>query len=130
MSNNHISENNPVIIVAEDDEINFRYLSKLLTKIENIEVIRVKNGKDAVSLTFKTQNVAMVLMDIKMPQMDGLTATKIIKETKPEIPVIAVTAFAMEQDKTAALESGCDEYISKPFHEETMLYMIKKYLNL
>lgn len=118
-----------VILIAEDDEINYKYIDKLLTRVVGVTTVRAKNGKEAVELALKRTEINLVLMDVKMPIMDGHTATKLIKEQRPELPVIAVTAFAMIQDKTAALKAGCDAYISKPFEADSILGIIDKFLS-
>ncbi|MBX3042557.1 MAG: PAS domain S-box protein [Candidatus Kapabacteria bacterium] len=117
-----------VILIAEDDEINFKYIEKLLSKINGVSIVRARNGKEAVELVEAHNEIDLILMDIKMPVLDGLSATKQIRLFKPEMPIIAVTAFAMVQDKKAALEAGCNDYISKPYEAEEILEIINKYL--
>ena len=71
--------------------------------------------------------ISLVLMDLKMPVMDGFEATKEIKLFRPDLPVIAITAYALSGDENRALEAGCDDYIAKPFEREILLYKLKKY---
>lgn len=117
-----------VILIAEDDEINYKYIDKLLTRISGITTVRARNGKEAVDIAINNEEISLVLMDVKMPILDGHTATKQIKEKKPDMPIIAVTAFAMVQDRNAALKAGCDDYISKPFEADDILKVINKFL--
>ena len=115
------------VLVAEDEEINFFYLSQLLKKT-NITVIRAKNGSEAVDLARKNPQVKLILMDIKMPVMNGYEATKIIKEANPGIVIIAQTAYAMEEEKKKCIEAGCDDYLSKPIEKQTLFEKMNKYL--
>jgi CheY-like chemotaxis protein len=77
----------------------------------------------------KYPEISLVLMDIKMPFMNGLDATRRIKEHFPELPVIAQTAYAMQEDKTKASAAGCDDYITKPIKKSELLALIDKYGN-
>lgn len=119
-----------IVLIAEDDEVNYKYIEKLLSSLEGVKTLKATNGRDAVDKAINNSNVSLVLMDIKMPLMDGYAATRMIKETRPELPIIAVTAFATQQDRLAALEAGCVDYISKPFDADEILHMIKFYLGL
>ncbi len=117
-----------VILIAEDDEVNYKYIEKLLTRIKGITTIRARNGKEVVEIALNQPEVSLVLMDVKMPVMDGYAATRQIKENRPELPVIAVTAFAMLHDKINAQNAGCDDYISKPYEADDILRIIDKFL--
>jgi CheY-like chemotaxis protein len=90
-------------------------------------VYHATNGKQAVELFEKHNNIDLILMDIKMPVMSGLEATQIIKKSKPGIPVIAITAYAMHGDENKALEAGCDDYITKPAGKEKLLQVIQNH---
>ncbi len=116
------------ILVAEDEEINFLYIEVLLEKIPNLNLIHAKNGKEAVDVCLKNENIDLVLMDIKMPIMNGHEATKQIKLHYPDLPVIAQTAYSTEFDKELALRHGCDDFLSKPIQKERFLKLISKYL--
>ena len=117
-----------VILIAEDDEINYKYIDKLLSRIKGITTVRAHNGKEAVDIALNRPEISLILMDVKMPLLDGHSATQKIKTVKPELPIIAVTAFAMVKDKTLAINAGCDDYLSKPFEAEDILKLIDKYL--
>jgi signal transduction histidine kinase/ActR/RegA family two-component response regulator len=116
------------ILIAEDDNINYLYLETVLAK-SRIKLIRANNGLEAVELCMKYPEISLVLMDIKMPFMNGLDATRRIKEHFPELPVIAQTAYAMQEDKTKASAAGCDDYITKPIKKSELLALIDKYGN-
>lgn len=115
------------ILIAEDDESNFYYLNELLIVLK-YKILRAKNGAEAVDICTNDPSVRLVFMDIKMPVMDGFEATKKIKAIKPQLPIIAQTAFAMADDKSTALEKGCDDYLSKPIDPEILFSKIKKYM--
>ena len=113
------------ILVAEDNDSNFILMGYLLKK--HYEVIRAINGIDAVEKE-EQGGIDMVLMDLKMPEMDGLQATRIIKEKYPDMPIIALTANAFSSDREQAFEAGCDEFLSKPVNSELCLETIAKLL--
>ncbi len=115
------------LLVAEDEENNFRYIERILEGAP-IDIIRAVDGKEAVEICRKNNNIRLVLMDIKMPVMGGYEATVIIKQFKHDLPIIAQTAFAMENDKQIAFDCGCDDYLSKPFGKEELLRMFNKHL--
>ena len=116
-----------VILVVEDEDHNFAYINEILRKTQ-ATIIRAKSGVKAIEIV-KQEPIDLILMDIKLPEMDGFKATIEIKKLKPSIPIIAQTAFAMENEKIACLKAGCDDYIVKPFHPSKLLDGIKKYLN-
>ncbi|MHC1704803.1 MAG: ATP-binding protein [Tenuifilaceae bacterium] len=101
------------ILVAEDEDFNFFYIRELL-KSHNCEIIRACNGKEAVELFEKNDDFDVILMDIKMPEMNGFDATRIIRGINSSIPIIAVTAFAHREDKQRSLDIKFDDYITKP----------------
>ena len=113
------------ILIAEDNDSNFILMTYILKKYYAYE--RAKNGKEAVDLVEKN-TYDMVLMDIKMPIMDGLEATKAIKKIRPEIPIIALTANAFDSDRQLAMEAGCIDFLSKPVSSELCIKTIRKYL--
>ena len=113
------------ILIAEDNDSNFILMTYILKKYYAYE--RAKNGKEAVDLVEKN-TYDMVLMDIKMPIMDGLEATKAIKKIRPEIPIIALTANAFDSDRQLAMEAGCIDFLSKPVSSDLCIRTIRKYL--
>jgi signal transduction histidine kinase/ligand-binding sensor domain-containing protein len=117
---------NKSILVAEDEESNFRYIEMLLSQT-NVNLLHAKNGNEAIDL-FLNNKLDLILMDIKMPELDGLEAVKEIRKTDTNIPIIAQTAFAMENDEIQSIEAGCSNYISKPIRKEKLLQLMKRYL--
>jgi signal transduction histidine kinase/ActR/RegA family two-component response regulator len=114
------------ILIVEDVEENFEFLKEILQNPKT-EIFHAHDGEEAV-LSVKENAIDLVLMDIKLPVKDGYTATKEIKNIKPELPVIAQTAYAMESDKVKALEAGFDDYISKPIEISKLFEVINKHL--
>ncbi len=115
------------ILVAEDDIPSYSLLEFLLRKLE-IKTIWAKDGNQVIELCKTNPDIDMVLMDIKMPYINGYEATKQIKKIRPDLPVIAQTAFAMYGDEIKAREAGCDDYISKPIIKTELYSLISKYL--
>jgi PAS domain S-box-containing protein len=115
------------ILVAEDETTNFKLLAHYLSN-DNIAVLQAANGSEAVEICKKNKQIDLVLMDLKMPVMDGFEATKRIKEFRPDLPVIAQTAYERDVDKTKAISYGCSDFITKPFKKEELLTIIQKYL--
>lgn len=116
------------ILIAEDDAISYSYLRKILQP-ENLILLRAVNGMEAVKLCRENTDISMVLMDIKMPVLDGYEATREILSIRPGLPVIATTAYAFEDDRRKAIECGCVDYISKPIGKEKLLKIIKTHLS-
>ncbi|HOT13419.1 MAG TPA: PAS domain-containing protein [Bacteroidales bacterium] len=117
-----------VILIAEDEDYNYLYLSYILNGLtENI--IWAKNGQEAVDAVRNNANIAIVLIDCKMPVKDGYTAMKEIKSLRPELPVIAQTAFAMADEMEKAIEAGCDGYITKPIQIDVLLGTLNNFIN-
>jgi len=133
-----IAENNTVskqslyapgikVLIAEDDDTNYLYLETALLSCE-LKLLRAFSGTEAVELSRNNPDIRLVLMDIKMPGMDGYDATRIIKKERAGLPVIALTAYAMNDDKIKALDAGCDDYISKPVRKSELLAIVEKYI--
>ena len=113
------------ILIAEDNDSNYILMTYILKKYCQFE--RAKNGQEAVEMAEKGE-YDIVLMDIKMPVMDGLEATKAIKESLPDLPIIALTANAFDSDRQLAMEAGCNDFLSKPVSSELCLKTIKKFV--
>ena len=111
------------ILIAEDNDSNFVLMSYILKKYYQFE--RARNGQEAVEMVDKNQ-YDIVLMDIKMPIMDGLEATKAIKEKHPDLPIVALTANAFDSDRQLAMEVGCNDFLSKPVSSEECIETIKR----
>jgi CheY-like chemotaxis protein len=110
-----------VILIAEDVDYNFRYLEMLLGKNQDVKILWAKNGLEAVDLCKKNPDINVVLMDIQLPEMNGLEATQLIKAYNKNIPVIAQTAYASPGDLEAALDAGCDDYVAKPINKNELI---------
>jgi PAS domain S-box-containing protein len=116
-----------MILVVEDDDINFLYLQEILSK-SSATFIRAKNGRDAINILSNTPSINLVLMDIKMPVMSGIEATIEIRKFNKNVPIIAQTAYAFEEEKQYALNIGCNDYISKPIKRTMLISLIEQYL--
>ena len=114
------------ILIVEDEVSNYKYLEMVLNKT-NATIYWAKDGLQAIDLC-KEHQPDVILMDIKMPNMDGLEATREIKKTHPEIPIIAQTAYAMENDEHLSLEAGCNWYLSKPIKANKLLSTLSNFL--
>lgn len=115
------------ILIAEDEEANFYYLEEILMPTK-INIIHVTSGRAAVELCKTDNEINIVLMDIKMPEMDGYTATRLIKGFNSEIPIIAQTAYAMSDDRQKAIDAGCNDYLAKPINKAVFIEILKRYL--
>ena len=113
------------ILVAEDNDSNYILMNYILKK--HYEYFRARNGQEAVELA-ETEKPDLILMDLKMPVMDGLEATRLIKAKTPDLPIIALTANAFDSDRHAALEAGCDEFLSKPVNADRCIQTIAKFI--
>ncbi|MBN1251730.1 MAG: response regulator [Bacteroidales bacterium] len=116
--------NDKIVLIAEDEEINYLFLEEVINKT-GATVIWAKNGKEAIEF-FKSNKVDLVLMDIKMPEMNGFEAMKIIKKLNNKIIVIAQTAFAMSGEKEEILDAGFDKYIPKPIKISKLLSLMSE----
>lgn len=114
-----------VILIAEDVNSNFLLLKAMIGK--EYDLVRAVNGKEAIELN-KTVHPDLILMDIKMPEMDGLEATRIIRQEDKNIPIIALTAFAFESDKAEAFAAGCNDFLTKPVSIEQLKKALGKYI--
>ena len=119
------STRQPTILIAEDTDSNYILVKAILGKSYHLE--RAKDGMEAVTM-FEELHPDLILMDMKMPNLNGLDATKIIRELSPGIPIIALTAYAYEHDRQAALDAGCNDFLIKPYTQEILKELINKYL--
>jgi two-component system, cell cycle response regulator DivK len=115
------------VLVAEDEDTNYVYLQTALAKT-NIKVIRASNGREAVDCVRVNPFIDIILMDIKMPEMNGLEATRSIKSFRKDIPIIAQTAFAMDEDKRNCEAIGCDDFLAKPIRYKVLIEALSKFL--
>ena len=127
MENESTTEFRPLILVAEDDDSNFKLIKAIIGK--KCDILWAKNGEEIVNLFRENRDrAAAILMDIKMPEMDGPEATRIIRKVSQESPIIALTAFAFDDDRVKALEAGCNDYLTKPLSAPLLKETIAKYL--
>lgn len=122
------SAQNYTILIAEDEEVNFLFFEALLESRTNIKLIHAKNGQEAIDICFGNKDIDLILMDIKMPILNGYEATEIIKSKLPNLPIIAQTAYSTIADRNAAKKHGCDDFISKPISREELFALIDFHL--
>jgi CheY-like chemotaxis protein len=122
-----LSKDHFTIFIAEDELIIFMYLKSILSEF-NCTVLHSKNGRDAVRIFQENPSIDIVLMDINMPEMDGYEAMRKIKELNPNMPIIAQSGLAMSGDKEKIMESGFDDYISKPISRNLLISKINHFL--
>jgi PAS domain S-box-containing protein len=115
------------ILVAEDEESNFALVNAILKPL-GYNIIRAKNGQAAVELCLSRPEIDLVLMDLKMPLLDGFQATREILKHKAGLPVIAQTAYAHSADRDKAMEIGCVDYLAKPFDRKHLIEVVSRYL--
>ena len=114
----------PIILIAEDSASNYLLVSAMLQK--DYQLLHAKNGEEAIKMA-RNKEIGMILMDVKMPRIDGITATAEIRKFNPSIPIIALTAHAFASDRTHALEAGCNDYLVKPIKKQNLIETLKKY---
>ena len=112
-------------MIAEDTESNFVLIKAILGKLYHLK--HAKDGMEAVAM-FEEVHPDLILMDMKMPNLGGIDATRIIRELDPDVPIIALTAYAYGHDRQAALDAGCNDFLAKPFTQEILKEKITKWL--
>ena len=123
------NKNRVKILIADDDYISFKYLRTAL-KTFQVTVFYAENGESALELVKNIPDLDLILMDMRMPIMNGFEATKLIKQIRPDLPIIAQTAYAFYEERQQILSTGCDEFISKPIDKDKILKLIEKYLKI
>jgi CheY-like chemotaxis protein len=116
------------ILIAEDDIISQRLLTEMI-KIFSSKVLTVWNGLKAVEICRNQPDIDLILMDIRMPKMDGLEAARQIRQFNDKVIIIAQTAYTLTNDMLKAIDAGCDDYISKPINRNLLMALINKYFN-
>ena len=124
--NEIIAGRKPLVLLAEDDEPSYLYMEVILKKA-GCDYLLAKNGEEAVAFCKQHPDIILVLMDFRMPVMNGLEATRLIREFRPEIPIIATTAYAETGAEHRFLTAGCDGYLAKPIKQEKILTLLQKY---
>ena len=125
----HQYKNSPVILVAEDDDFNYQMIEIVLNR-EGFKVIRAENGLVAINECKTNPEISLVLMDLKMPVLGGLEATKEIRTFLPELPIVAITAYVSNNDENEAIKCGCDDFITKPLNRVKLLRIINRILGI
>ena len=116
-----------LILIVEDVEANHMFIAAALSKTK-ASLLWAKDGLEAVEMCRNHTNIDVVLMDIRLPEIDGYQATKQIKEFRPDLPIIAQTAYVMSNEKGKVLQAGCDDLITKPIKINILLSTVQKYI--
>ncbi len=116
------------ILVAEDNLISFKLIEAHFRRL-NLHPVHANDGKAALEIFRKDKKISAILMDIQLPGMDGLQVTRVIRETDPEIPVIATTANAFEEDRLACEEAGCNHFLTKPIEFTLLFEILDRYIS-
>ncbi len=117
-----------LFLIAEDDKFSYKFLEGFL-KQTHAEVIRAADGHEAVELCRNNDHIDLILMDIQMPEMNGLTATEEIKKFNRNVPIIAQTANAISEERQRCIRAGCDDFITKPVNIAELYVKIDKWLS-
>lgn len=120
------SHKNMVILVAEDEEYNYMYIEEIIKSI-NGEVVRAANGQEAVDICERNSNIDMVIMDLRMPIMNGYEATQRIKKLRPSLPIVAHSAYKEPERHGDKLKGGFDDYLPKPLNQKILNGILSKY---
>jgi PAS domain S-box-containing protein len=118
------------ILVAEDDDTNFYYLNALITRETDAKVLHASNGREAIELFRTHPDIKLILMDMKMPEIDGFEATRQIKMINRDVNIIAITAYAMSGDEERIIAAGCDGYLSKPINRKSLMEKIAVFIKI
>lgn len=124
MTENAIKTDKKRILIAEDDETSFMLLQVFLAP-ENYEILYASDGRKALQLFKENPKIDLILMDLKMPVLDGYQATRQIREMDKKIPIIAQTAYALAGDNKKAFDAGCTDYITKPINRDILVSKIQ-----
>lgn len=122
-----MNEQNLKVLVVEDDEASYQLINASL-KLLDINLLRAKNGQEALQIYDQNIDLKLVLLDIQLPGMDGYEVLIELKKRKPDLPIVAQTAYSMIDDREKCLEAGCNEYLSKPLNLQKLRDLVKKYL--
>lgn len=115
------------ILVVEDEEVN-QYFFKTALKLTNAKLLFAKTGLEGIAMVHAHCDIDCVLMDVRLPEMDGFEATKNIKEKRKDLPIIIQTAYVLSIDRNRAFESGCDEFLPKPIQVVNLIDVLKKFI--
>lgn len=115
------------ILLVEDEDASHIFIASALEKTR-VKLLWAKDGREAIDMVHEHPNIDLILMDIRMPELDGYEATRQIKAFKPNIPIVAQTAYVMSNEKGKVLQAGCDDLIVKPIRLRVLLTVCAKYL--
>ena len=115
-----------VILVAEDTDANYQLVENMIGQTFTLR--RAHNGMEAVTM-FQDSQPDLVLMDIKMPILNGIEAAKLIRSLSPKTPIVALSAYAFDQDRNAAMQAGCNDFLAKPFDKSQLMDILMQYLS-
>jgi len=122
-----INRHDLTVLIAEDEEVNFFYLTTIISKLnKNIDILHAKTGAEAVEICRNNDKIDLVLMDIKMPKLNGLDATRMIREFRPGLNIIIQSAYSTFEDRHNALDAGCNEFLEKPINVELFKDILKR----
>lgn len=127
LNNKNFKKLKKTILITEDQESNFMLLEVLLG-MWGCNTIRACTAQEAIDICNTNKDLDLVLMDIRLPDFSGLEATRIIKNTHPDLPIIAQTAYAINGDREKALDAGCNEYITKPIRKDKLYELLEQFL--
>lgn len=116
-----------LLLVVEDIDTDYKFLRIMLAN-EGYHSLHANNGLEAVEMCKQYSDISLVLMDIKLPVMDGVQATKLIKEMRADLPVVGISAYARTEDEFSTKQAGCDDFIPKPVQRDILLKTVKKYV--
>lgn len=120
---NNYNWRNKTILITEDEISNFKYLQEVLRKT-GVEIIWAESGEQAIEICKKNPSINLVLIDIRMPGMSGIDATRIIRKIRPDLPLVAQTAYAYTEDKEKCFNAGCVDYLTKPITSKKLFEVI------
>jgi two-component system sensor histidine kinase EvgS len=115
-----------MVLVVEDNQISYKLISAVLNQVK-ANVVHAPNGKEAIDICNTDQHFDLIFMDMQMPELDGFAATRIIKQMRPGLPIIATTANIYEENAEACLEAGCDAFLAKPLQFRKMFELMQSF---
>lgn len=116
------------ILIVEDEEIN-RFFFKTALRVTNVTILFANDGLEGINIALNNKNIDCVLMDIRMPVIDGYEAMIQIKKDRKNLPIVVQSAYALSNERKKAFDSGCDDYIAKPINLDTLFSTLKRFLN-
>ncbi|MBN2698105.1 MAG: response regulator [Bacteroidales bacterium] len=120
--------NGQLVLVVEDNPISYKLINAMLSRV-NLDLIHASDGTSAIRYCQERPDIVMVLMDVQLPVMSGIEATREISRFRPDLPIIATTAFTLPEDRDACMEAGCREYITKPIDFDKLYKLIESILD-